>query len=346
MHKLPKNTELAVRDLRLPDVMAPVAIENLKELEKNLVSINKEMKKTWVTTGSKQLKLAKDQVFTAQNLFAGADAQFFHFDSLRFSNAFAFNTNPGGNWVAFAEELKASQKSIEDAMKKGKISQLEGKKIQAEIAAAFKNLKEIKFPQVYSYAPGSIAVSGGQTFYKADDYNEAELQKDKLKTDEKKKSDQREGVINGSRVRRSLADSIKQKLLVRTAPVLVPTQAHGYMSLSEHTRYLTSDELKEITSYVNGAAKARTVWSGSLPRKKEGQAETSTYNYVYTEDGEECDKANRTERHKKVSTVPPPKSKPVNGCTKTVTTTKNGSCIQVLVTPSKPQTQPVIIEVE
>jgi beta-lactamase regulating signal transducer with metallopeptidase domain len=346
MHKLPKNTELAVRDLRLPDVMAPVAIEKMKDLEKNLASITKEMKKTWVATSPREMKPSRDQVFTAHNLFAGADAQLFHFDSARFSNAFAFNTNPGGNWVAFTEELKASQKAIEDAMKKGKISQIDGKKMQAEIAAAFKNLKEIKWPQVYSYAPGSIAVPGGQAFYKADDYNEAELQKDKLRTDEKKKLDQRERIINGSRIRKSLVDSIKQKLLARTVPVLVPPQAHGYMSLSEHTPYLTSDELKEITTYVNGAAKARTVWSGSLPRKKEGQEESSTYNYVYTEDGEECDKANRTERHRKVSTVPPPKTRPVNSCTKTVTTTKNGSCIQVLVTPPKPQTQPVIIEVE
>jgi beta-lactamase regulating signal transducer with metallopeptidase domain len=338
-HKLLKAAQLAVRNPKLPEVMSPVAIENLRELEKNIASVTKEMKRTWVTTLPKQLKSAQDQVFTAQNLFA-TQGQLMHFDSVRFSNAFAYNTDV--NWTSFADELKASQKAIEDAMKKGKISQIDGKKMQAEITKAF---KEVKIPQVYSYAPG--AVGGTQFYWKSDEDDSNDDQHEKLKTEERKRIDLRER-INGTRIKRTIVDSLKQRLTAKTIPAVpIPTQAMGYMALSGHTPYVVLDKPEALVSYYTSATtKAGFVKAGTLPRKKDGKEElTTAYSYVYTEDGEECDKANQTDRYKKTSTTPA-KVRPPKAGIKSVTTTKNGTCIQVVVTPSKPQSEPVIIEVE
>jgi hypothetical protein len=337
-HRLSKTAQLAVRNLSLPEIMSPVAIQNLRELEKNMNSVSKDMKKTWFANFPRQMKLAQEQAFTAQNLFT-TRGQLMHLDSIRFSNTFTTNTEL--NWASLGEELKASQKAIEDAMKKGKISQVDAKKILAEIA---KSLKEVKFPQVYSYAPGAVA--GNQFYWKQGEEDNSDEKRDNLKTEERKRVDLRDR-LNGTRIKRPLPDSLKQKLVTKTIPsVPSPAQVHGYMAIADHIPYFVMDNSEALVSYyTNGTNKPATI-KGSVRAKSDKNNEASTYSYSYTENGEECDQANQTERNRKSYTIPV-RIRSQKNVTKTATATvKKGTSIQVVVTPPKPEMEPLIIEVE
>jgi beta-lactamase regulating signal transducer with metallopeptidase domain len=342
-HRFSKATQLAVRELQLPEVMSPVAIQNLRELEKNITALAKnDIRKTWMSNIPHQVKLAQEQAFTAQNLFS-AQGRLMQLDSMRFSNYFKPGTEI--SWSSFTEELQASQKAIEDAMKKGKISQVDAKKVLAEIS---KSLKEFKLPQVYVNAPASMA--GTRFYWKSGDSKETDEQPDKLKADERKRADLRERV-NIGKIKKPYADSVRQKLIAKTvagAPLPGQLPVPGYFAFADHNPYLVVDQPEEILFYYNqGTKKAGTIKTVRVAGNQGGNVEeTSSYNYNFTESGEECDKANQTERRRKIFTAPA-RLQPSKGGSKTVTTTAKGStCIQVVITPSKPQSEPIIIEVE
>jgi beta-lactamase regulating signal transducer with metallopeptidase domain len=338
-HRLSRAAQLAVRNLALPEVMSPVAIQNLRELEKNITAVNRDMKRTWFANFPRQVKLAQEQAFTAQNLFT-AQGQLMHFDSIRFSNAFVANADV--NWNSLGDELKASQKAIEDAMKKGKISQVDAKKMLAEIT---KSLKEVKLPQFYSFAPG--AAPGTQFYWKQSDDDNGEEQPENLNADEGKRVELRER-NSGVRVKRIFVDSLKQKLLAKNMPAVpLPKRLQHDIAAPGRNPYFVIDNPEAPESYyVNSAGKTRTMRAGSVKGSNTGKTEASgVYNYAYSADGEECDQANQAERNKKIVTAAG-RARPVKTGKAIITTTKNGSCIQVVVTPPKPDSAPLVIEVE
>lgn len=336
MRKIRRDAELATREIQLPDVMAPVAIENLKDLERNLnTTVNRQTKRTWLTAvPAVNMKLAQADWFNTQEQF--------QFDTIRFNNAFAFSGKIE-KWTAFADELKASQKAIEDALKKGKITTAAAKKMQAQLAEAFKNLNDAKTQQAYyGFAPAT----NGNTFFFRSDEEENDNQKEKTATEEKRRTGQRERIAP-TRIKRIYVDSLKQKLVARTLPSLpqAGTQLHGYMALASGTNTYFVDKDQQATTvygYVH-TPKTAVLKAGAAGK---GEA-TTTYNYVLSENElvDECDKANNTDRHRTNIATVPGKGKVANGkCTKTAT--KKGNCVQVIINPPPPETEPLIFNVE
>ncbi len=339
MRKLTKE-QLALREVHLPTLMAPMAIENLKELERNLAAVKQDLRKNLRSVSGNRLALAQSYWYnTPTQAFAQVDSlHFFHGNNFKVMN-------PEINWKGVTEEMKASQKAIEDALVKGKISQLDAKKMQLEITNTFARLKDMKFPEVYGFAPG------GNQFFKSED--EQDLyesdQRIKEKAPEKNRNATKEKT-NELR-KRVIIDSLRTKMPRSTN--LTVGQAYGYVVSDGKSPVLLYDE--DAIIYAQGLPKAssiRTVTTPPAPSRFRGTAADVVTAYVYTDEdaGEDCEKANRTDRHRKIVVVSATGStryktiKPTCTSKNVTTNKKGGTCVQVTVNP--PSKEAVIVEVE
>jgi len=339
--------QLALREIHFPTLMAPMAIENLKELERNLAALKQDLRKNVRSNGGNRMALAQSYWY---NTPSQANTQpFAHLDSLQVFHGNNFQgVIPEMNWKAMNEEMKASQKAIEDALQKGKISQLDAKKMQIEIANSFARLKDMKFPQMYGFAPG-----GKQFFREEDEHDIYETdQKVKEKAIEKNRNATKEKT-NELRIRRMIIDSLRTKM--PKPGNLTPGQAYGYVVTDGKSPLLLLDN--DAIVYNQGlpkAPKVRSTPSPSTPsRFRDGGADVAIA-YMYTDEdaGEDCEKANRTDRHTKVvvasataSGAGKNKTTKPSCSSKTVITNKKGTCVQVSVTPQS-KDDAVIVEVE
>ncbi len=341
--------QLALQEIHLPTLMAPMAIENLKELERNLAAVKQDLRKNMRNSVNARAAAAQANWY---NSFAQAnsDMAFAQFDSIRFVNGnnVVFQEI---NWKAINEEMKASQKAIADALEKGKISQLDAKKMQLEIANAFTKLKDVKMPQVFGFAPG-----GTQYFREidAEDYYDADL-KVKETSAEKNRNASKEKA-NQIRIKRMVTDSLKSKLPRATVLKTGHGETYGYVVADSKAPVMWMD--KDAVVYAQGLPKppsGRTVPpTVSTPRIRGNVPDVVTA-YVYTDEdaGEDCEKANRHERSRRVITAAATatgqntKNRTTKGTTaKTVTTTKKGNCVHVTLTPPNQETVTFEVEVQ
>jgi hypothetical protein len=323
--------------------MAPVAIENLIELEKNLVRLSKDVKRTTVTSMAPYL-----------NNMRVAHNQVFKMDSARFGTLFhPQNQWTEGNWLNLTEELKASQKSLEDAMKLGKITVVDARKMQAEIIEAYKHLKDVNIPQVFTFAPSDAFVS--DYFYReAFTEFESEKERSRAKAVEAGKKEKVKEVKAGVKGRRPVVDTIRQRLLERTTLATAKTghpqgTANGYIRIMEgKTPPVLIDQMPTQTAppKTNGASgkPATPVKPGTYYHGNTAVQGTATYySYTQTENGDECEKANRAERKKAC----PVNCKHTNCKTaKTTKVVQNGKCYRVVVPTKKEAEEPIIIDIQ
>ena len=277
-HKNRKVLRTANREIQLPRVMAPMAIENLKELERNLSNtVHRDL--------LKNLKNIPAQLRHAQHYTMAMD-------TLRFGGNVTFFTH--NNLQGMAEELKKSQKELEEALKKGFISKLDAKKMQMEIAEVFKNLKDIDYPQFYSFAP-AITTEG---FYRHGNISvENDREADRLRAaNEKRKVVKSESKLNNLKAK-SAADSLRQRYTARTAAVY-NDQVAGFFPLDKGAQYIVVNG--KTLEQVKGI-KTPSVRIGTLPQAN-GKG-SSTYTYVYTDAEDECEKANKNDRSRRVITI-------------------------------------------
>jgi beta-lactamase regulating signal transducer with metallopeptidase domain len=338
--------QLALQEIHLPTLMAPMAIQNLKELERNLAAVKQDLRKNIRSSAAAtRAALAQSHWYNAAQ---GNDHAFMHFDSLRF-----FNGNTAVvqeiNWKAINEEMKVSQKAIADALKQGAISQLDAKKMQLEIADAFAKLKDLKMPQVYGFAPGT-----NQFFRPEDEKDFYGDQKIKEKTTEKSRTANKEKT-NEARAKRILMDSLRTNL--PNATPLKAGQVYGYVVTEGRPSAIIVD--KEHQVYAQGLPKPpanRPTPAPASPKLRGTAAADVVTTYVYTDEdaGEDCEKANRFERSRRVITTTATaqgqstrKKAAKSSCTTTkpaTTITKKGNSVQVTVAPANQEA--VIYEVE
>jgi len=276
-----RKSKTADREIELPRVMAPMAIANLKELEKSLArSIETDLKKN--------LRILPAKLRLAQNYAISMD-------TLRFGGNITFLTQ--NNLQGLAEELKRSQKELEEAFKKGFISKTDAKKMQLEIAEAFKNLKDVDFPQFYSFAPTTV-----DGYYRhGHTAAEAENESQRIRAaNEKRRIAKVEGKLNQLKTKPTSLDSIKQYYAGRTITPPTPQgEAMVYTTYPDGQAIAVEgkllDRLKEYKTTVP------VVKTGTLQRI-DGRGVTS-YTYFYTDVEDECEKANKNDRSRRVITT-------------------------------------------
>lgn len=274
-----KVLRTADREIELPQIMAPMVIENLKELEKSLArSIESDLKKNLKTIPAK-VRLAQQYVFTR--------------DTLQFGGNIAFLTQ--SNLQGMAEELKKSQKELEEAFKKGFISKNEAKRMQVEIAEAFKNLKDIDFPQFFSFAPATT-VEGFYRHGSAVAETESEKERNRA-ANEKRRILKAEEKLRSVKSKSSSVDSVRQ-LYTAKAGVRLPDNGEtiGFSPLTDGSYYVVVDgkhveHLREMKALAP-VTKTRTYAQGG-----------TRYTYTYNDVEDECEKANRNDKSRKVNTT-------------------------------------------
>jgi beta-lactamase regulating signal transducer with metallopeptidase domain len=282
-YKTRKALRTEDREIELPQVMAPMGIENLKELEKSLArSLESDLKKNLRTIPAK-LRLAQNYAIAM--------------DTLQFGGNITFLTH--NNVQGMAEELKKSQKELEEAFKKGFISKTEAKKMQMDIAEAFKNLKDIDFPQFYSFVPAITAAEGFYRHGSAAAENESEKQRIRA-ANEKRRILKAEGK-NGFKSKTPSVDSTKHLYMAKAGARLPHNgETIGFSTLTEDAQYVVVDG-RPIEHVREMKTSAPVVKTRTLPR---ASAKGSTgYTYIYSDVGDECEKANRNDRSRKVNTT-------------------------------------------
>jgi beta-lactamase regulating signal transducer with metallopeptidase domain len=334
INRLKRDLRTQNREIVLPQVLAPVAIENLKEIEKRIAAVNKE-------------KRAMKQVPAQMKL---AQAQLFHIDTLHFNGNMTFsNMTLFGQqdvyWQNMEEEmqkLQKSQKALEEAVNRGKLSKLDAKNMQAEITAAMKKLEEVKINNFYSFA----SPAPGTEFF-ARNWFEADEQKERKAGEDRKRTtgEARTGGGTNTRLKKDAADSIKQKLLARTV-IKGPHQpeAHGYVAITGGTPYLVVDG--KTVGYIKDIPKA-SLKTTNIPVLK---AQDLVYTYVYTECEDECEKANRNEKSRRhIFGTAQGKAKTATVTTATAAKEKkktNGACTATTATGGKTKDAETVTEVE
>jgi beta-lactamase regulating signal transducer with metallopeptidase domain len=335
--RLKRELRTQDREFTLPTVLAPVAIENLKEFEKRLASVNKDVRKNMMQFPA-QFKMAQDQVF--------------HFDTLHFNGNMVFNSNdmnlfgqPGDMyWQGMdqeIQELQKSQKAIEDALKKGTISKGIAKAQLAGIEEAMKKLKEVKLPQVYSFAQG---FGGSELFYRHGAGNgleneeaKEETGRERTVTAEKRRGTQTEARGTNVKLRKAVIDSLKQRFLAKAMTVKAPGQPNGYVTVAEGAPYMVIDG--KAISYLRNVP---AVPLNTAPLTRWNNQDIVNYNYAYGDSEDECGKANSNERSRRViitttqgknktTPVVKPKKKTTNGCTATATAAQKDKDAEVIV---------------
>ncbi len=325
-----RKASTASREIELPRVMAPMAIQNLKELEKNLLrTVNNDLRKNLKNIPAK-LRFAQNYTFAM--------------DTLKFGENITFLSQH--NFQNLAEELKKSQKELEEAFKKGFISKAEAKKMQLEISEAFKNLREIDFPQFYGFAPANIAETSVQGFYRYEN-GTGEKENDRERTravEEKRRALKAEGKLNNLRAKSSMADSIKQRYIAR-AGVRIPNNGETIEinSLAEGHNYVIVDGTGQQYFKRSGIPPVKTT-AVFTPTTKGG----SGY-YVYTDGEDECEEANRNERSRRIVTtitVNGRNTKVTSTKPKKVTTATNKKCTTNAGAPAVAETESFGFEFE
>lgn len=269
----------ADREFELPKVMAPVAIENIRDLEKNITSIKKEARKGMTTAlnAAAMMKLAQQQLF--------------HFDTLRFNGNMAFFNQE--NWKQISEELRKSQKEIEDAWRKGTLSKAEARKINGEIEETLRSLRAMKMPQQFYEVPFATA---GTVFYRpATTVSNMEADKEKARAMYETRK-RHEAESRASKAKKEALDSVRRYYVAgRGARVVKPHQpaAQGYIALK--------DKMPTVMVHGKPVTFFRTTPQGlragtSLQNGEAG----NTFAYSYTESDDECEKANKHERSRRV----------------------------------------------
>jgi beta-lactamase regulating signal transducer with metallopeptidase domain len=317
MRKLKKENELAIRQIEFPRVMAPVAIENLQELERNInSSVNKQLKKLRYSTIPGNMRFAEGQLFNSKN----ADA-FFQFDTMKFASNLALGFNV--DWEDLTEKLTSSRIQIEEAVKRGKISEIDAKRMKTEIANAFRKLKDTKMPQFYGFAPPTAAIADGGEgttwFYKGDEDDNNEAFVRERKANEKRQIDSKE---KNARIRRFVVDTMKRRVFrtVPTAPLAV--HFNGHLRTNENMPPVVIEYpgmmFTADTSKAHGAATVPAILHRATAKALNKTNAAATYAYVYTNDndGNENDVAKDTDKSKS------PVAK-VSGRCKTVKVTAN-----------------------
>jgi beta-lactamase regulating signal transducer with metallopeptidase domain len=316
----------AYRKIELPSVMAPMAIENLKELEKNLLrSVNNDLRKNLKNIPSR-LKLAQHYAFAMDTLRFGGNITFLNQQDLQ----------------GMTEELKKSQKELEEALKKGFISAVEAKKMRFEIAEAFKNLKDIDFPQFYSFAPTASTVEGFYRSSSAASENDNEKERSRA-AGEKRKALKAEDKLNNIKVKVHI-DSIKQHYVARAGSARLPNndEVTGFSSIAEGTQYIVVDrnEFEQVKGIRTPSVRAGIALQ---PIARGG-----TNFYVYSEGEDECEKANRTDRTRRVITTATVHGRSTKATTikpkKTTGSTNKNSC--TITVPATKDTESLGFEFE
>lgn len=307
-----RHLATADREFELPEVMPPVAIENLKELEKNITSIRKETRRGMMTAqnAAALVKLAQNHVY--------------NFDTLRFNGNITFFNQE--NWQQITDELRKSQQAIEDAWRKGTLSKTEAKKIQGEIEDALRDLREIKVPLQFREVPFT---SAGAMFYRpATTAPNIDADKEKAKVMyEKKKHHENEAKLN--KAKKEAMDSVRRYYVAGRGARVVTThqpEVAGYMAINEKTPMVIVDNppvtMPRRTPPTLAKAGAVSIQNGQV---------ANTYTYVYTESEDECEKANKLERSRRVvvingfATGGSPRTKPVPRVRKPAQVS-NGNC--------------------
>jgi hypothetical protein len=334
---------LAIRQIEFPRVMAPVAIENLQELERNInSSVNKHLKKLRYSTIPGNMRFAEGQLFSTEKANA-----FFQHDTMRFGNDLSLGFNV--DWEDLAEKLTSSRIQIEEALKKGKISELDAKRMKVEIANAFRKMKDTKMPQFYGFAPQTPAIiaeggEGATWFYKGDEDDNNEVVVRDRKANERKQVDTKE---KNTRIRRFLVDTMKQRRVFRTVPT-APLAVHfnGHIRNNENIPPVVIEYpgmmFTADTSKGHGATKVPAILHRATAKALNDAAAAATYTYAFTDD-------NNGQENEVAKDLNKPKTSvaKVSGRCKTVKVTANKStCTQVTISPSSAEayTDTIIIE--
>ena len=334
--RLKRELRTENREIVLPQVLAPVAIENMKEIEKRIASVNKELRRNLRQIPAAQVKLAHNQLF--------------QFDSLHFNGAMnianmTMFTSPDVYWANLDEtlqELQQSQKEIEEALKKKTISRVLAQAQLNEITEAIKRLKEVKMPQVY----GLAASANANEFYFRN-WFEDEAQKERRTSEDRKRNGQNdikttEVKGNNLRVKKDV-DSIKQRLLAKTM-IKTPHQPedHVYYAIGAgKTPYIvvdgkTAGHIKEMPKV---GLKTTTIPAGV-------QHYEIAYAYAYG-DMDECEKANRYEKSRKVVLPVNGRSRSTAPASKTTKKTNHVSCTTATTSTCKDKdAEHVVVDVQ
>ncbi len=331
--RLKKDLRTANREIVLPQVMAPVAIENLKELEKNIASVNKDIRKNLFQHIPSQLKLAQGHVF--------------HFDTMRFNGNITFNDNMSfftqqeNYFQNMVEEIQKSQKALEDALKKGVISKIDARKMQSDIADAMKSLKEMNLPQVYGFAPHG---NGAELFYRngiAMFDNDSEKEKTKNSEERRKPGQGDARSSSTTKLRKEITDTLKQRIINRTA-TRAPHQPEVHVTSSGGTHYIMVDG--KTAGYVRTLPPGAGVSIAlqTPPVQPVQSQDLAGYTYTYNESGDECEKANKNEKSRRFTTFGKQKIVPVKPKKKT----NCNSCTSTTTSNQQKQNETVVTEVE
>jgi len=230
---LGQSQELAVREIRLPEVMAPVAIENLKELERNLNStVNKQLRKVWAAMPQSQYTWGQQlQQYQAADI-AYTFAPGVKFDTLRIpaSGVFYAPASAQFSWKAFSEEIESSRKEIEASYRKGDITHVELKKMQAQLSLALSKMKDFQFANIQGVnklaADGMYFLNNLAATESAEEEREAA---EELRTAERKITEARTRAAgNNAKQRKVLLDSMKARG-IRLANQLTTKQGQAYL---------------------------------------------------------------------------------------------------------------------
>lgn len=315
MRKLQQSNELAVREIQLPEVMAPVAIQNLKAFEQNInASVNHKMRKLWAPAAPRNLWTQSSRNPEVIQI------PVFKFDSLQFNWPGATAIAPEINLQSLQQQLIASTKSVQDALRRRQISESEAKKMQAEIAAAFAQLKHARLPQLPGFA-----------YVDANDDDQKEEDNTDLATDERRigqESNVRRRTF-AMRDRKLMMDSLRAQKKIRVAngaAVLPVPGVNTAFIPGQFQRFTTADS---TFKKAFGAAAA----TGKL---KHG----NVYVYSYAAPDETATGTNNSGTHQgRARTV-----KAAPGCI--IKTEKNGKIIEITVTTPAPPTPPAQVEDE
>jgi beta-lactamase regulating signal transducer with metallopeptidase domain len=310
--RLKREYRTAEREINLPTI-APVVIENLQDIEKNIVSINKQMKKMLTAKGGTNQWTA---YYNNVNFFDSVKSPGF---------GYAFNMpDKVVNWQALAEQIKSSQKQLETVFKKSKPTDAYEKKAQAELDKANKTLakKLNNMPTLHAF------VADGQTFFKT--FELAELDTDQKLVD-RTRIQQRELRTSTSKLKLmtdSMQHRVNGRLLAKAKGGQLP---QGYVALPEDAPYLVVDNM--VTTYSTTVA----------PKLPTGVA----YGYVYSQQDQEAQETATAGTKTKTSCGG--NTKTVNAtiktCPKVRSVCKDGKTYTVVV-PAATKDEQIIIEIQ